>query len=110
MLSKKDLITINMEFHNGKVMNQGSLDYTIDYIRRSNNWLKSAAFLARAILIDHIFEDGNKRTAAAVIMTYMEMNSIHFNPDRVSKLILQVIIKNITDIRKIERMIKNVIE
>jgi len=110
MLSKKDLITINMEFHNGRVMNQGSLDYAIDYIRRSNNWLKSSAFLARAILIDHIFEDGNKRTAAAVIMTYMEMNSIHFNPDRVSKLILQVIIKNITDIRKIERLIKNVIE
>ena len=80
MLSRKDIIEINREFSSGKLMNGGSLDYAIKENERSRNWLRTAAIFTRAILIDHAFEDGNKRTAAAVIMMIMDMNNIWFAP------------------------------
>ena len=110
MLSKKDIITLNQELHTGRVINESSLDYAIESTRKSKNWLKTAAMLTRAILIDHVFEDGNKRTAAAVIMVYFQTNNIHYNPDNVNKIVVQMLKKNITNMRTIERLIKNVIE
>ncbi len=110
MLSKKDLITANKQFHTGKIANESSLDYALDNAKKTKDWIKAAAYLVRAILIDHAFEDGNKRTAAAVIMAYLEFNSLYYNPDKVSKLVIQLLKKNITDTRKIARMIQNVIE
>lgn len=110
MLSKKDLINANRNFHTGKLVNESSLDFALASARKTKDWLKAVAFLVRAILIDHAFEDGNKRTAAAVIMTYLEMNNLYYNPDRVSKVVIQLLKKNITDTRKIERIIQNVIE
>ena len=64
MLSKKDVIEINREFHSGKIVNEGSLDYAIETTKRSKNWLRSAAYLVRAVLIDHAFEDGNRKKRA----------------------------------------------
>lgn len=110
MLSKKDVILINQEFDAGKFINESSLDYAIDMTRRSKNWLKSAALLVRAILIDHVFEEGNKRTTAAVIMTYLEMNGFHSSPNKVASVVVRILKQNITDTRKIERLIKNAIE
>ena len=63
MLNEKDLIGINSRFSNGNVVNRNSLDYTINLVKRTNNWVKQLANIVRAILIDNIFEDGNKRTA-----------------------------------------------
>lgn len=110
MLSKKDLIAINQEFHNGSVVNESSLDYVVSMTKRSKNWLKTAALLTRAVLVDHVFEDGNKRTAAAAIMACAEIQGVHCNPDRVNQLVIKVILKNVTDVRTIERLIKNAIE
>lgn len=110
MLSKKDIIVINQEFNTGKLMNEGSLDFAIGMTKKSKNWLKSTAILTRAILIDHVFEDGNKRTTAAVILTYLDMNNFNYNEDKLGQIIITMLKKNITDIRKIERLIKNVSE
>lgn len=110
MLTPKDIIAINEEFHTGKISNQASLDYALEMIQNSRNWLKSSALLMRAILVDHVFEEGNKRTAAAVVMTYAEIHGLYCNPDKLNSVIVRVIVKNITDIRTIERMIKHAIE
>jgi len=107
MLSKKDIIAINQELHNGRIMNESSLDYAISMTKRSKNWLKTAAILARAILVDHVFEDGNKRTATAVILGRADMADVSCDPDKVNKAVVMIILKNITDIRTIERLIKN---
>ena len=109
MLSKKDIIAMNTEFDQGKVVNEGSLDYAIAMTRRSRNWLKAAALLVRAILIDHVFQDGNKRTSAAVIMAYLDFQGFHFDPKKVDEVVVEILEHNITDIRKIERKIKNAI-
>ena len=105
MLSKKDVIEINKTFHTGKLANESSLEFALAQTYRSKNWLKTAAVLARAILIDHVFEDGNKRTAAGVIMTIMQMNNLSFSPQKMDVIIINITKNNITSIREIEKEI-----
>lgn len=107
MLSKKDIIVINQEFHTGKIANESSLDFGLAQVQRSKNWLKTAAILSRAILIDHVFEDGNKRTAAGVIAGIMEMNDIAYSADKINKAVLRITKQNITKIKEIEKVIAN---
>lgn len=105
MLSKKDIIVTNREFHTGKIANEGSFDFAVAEVQRSKNWLKTAAILSRAILIDHVFEDGNKRTAAGVMMTLMRMNNIMFIPEKIDSIVVEITKKNITKIKDIEKVI-----
>jgi prophage maintenance system killer protein len=107
MLSKKDIIEINKNFSTGMMMNESSLDYAVRVNGRSKNWLKSAAIFTRSILIDHVFEDGNKRTSAAVIMLLMELNNIRFDPEEIPKIVVKILRKNITSITETERCIKD---
>ena len=109
MLSTKDIIEINKELSNGVIINQSSLDFAVKTTARSKNWLKTAAIFTRAILIDHVFEDGNKRTSATVIMLLMEMNNIQFNAEVIPKIITKILKKNITNIIEIERCIKDAV-
>lgn len=107
MLSKKDVINVNQAFHTGKLSNESSLDYAISLTNRSKNWLRTCAVLGRAIIIDHAFEDGNKRTAAGIIMAVMEMNNIAYSEQRVYLSVLQIAKKNLRSLIKIEEVIKN---
>ena len=108
MLSKKDIIELNKTFHTGKLSNESSLDFALSQVHRSKNWLKTAAVLSRAILIDHVFEDGNKRTAAGMITGIMEMNSISFSPERVDEAVINIARNNTTSIKQIEKVITHV--
>lgn len=110
MLTRKDLISINRQFSSGHIRNESSLDFVLKQTYRSNYWFKTMCLLARTILIDHVFEDGNKRTAAAVIMAYLDMNSYHYNPDSISRAVLRIAKSSIRDTNKIGRIIKNAIE
>ncbi len=110
LLSKKSIIGINEEFDKGHVVNENSLEYALELARKSENWLKSLAVLVRAILIDHIFEDGNKRTAAAVIVSWLEMENLHGDMDQINRLIVKILKKNITSLNEIMELIKNATE
>lgn len=105
MLNKKDIIEINKDHHTGKLSNESSLDFAVSQVYRSKNWLKTTAILARAILIDHVFEDGNKRTAAGVIAGIMEMNNMNYNPEKVTQIVVRITKENITSIKQIEKVI-----
>lgn len=109
MLSSKDIIEINKSFSTGKLINESSLDYAVKTNLRSKNWLRSAAIFTRSILIDHAFEDGNKRTAAAVIMLLMDINKIQFKPEEIPRLVVKILRKNITSIKEIERCVKDAV-
>jgi len=110
MLSEKDLIAINNKFSNGNVMNKNSLKYAVSQVKRTNSWIKQAAYLTRAILCDHLFENGNKRSTAVVIIYYLDENGYDYNTDNINKLIIKIIKQNIININKIERLIENVIK
>jgi hypothetical protein len=110
VLSKKDIISLNQHFHDGTILNEGSLDYAISLARKTTNWSKSLAYLVRSILLDNVFEEGNKRTTALLILTYSSMLGYDITDKKISTLIKSVVLLKIIDLRKIEEMIKGVTE
>ena len=109
IISANDIIEINKKFDKGHVVNKSSLDFAISSSDRSKDWITQLAYLVRAILIDHIFEEGNKRTATALISSVLELHKIAYDPIRIDKLIIQIVINNIIDLTLIRRLIKDVI-
>jgi len=109
-LTKKDIMALNELFDKASFHNEASLEFALSYAKRSENWTKALAYLTRAILIDHVFEEGNKRTAALLIKTYAECEGHSTYDDKVVKLIKQIILKNITSIARIEDLIKDAIK
>ncbi|MFH1682319.1 MAG: Fic family protein [Candidatus Woesearchaeota archaeon] len=108
-LTQKDILAINEKFEDGRIHNEASLDFALSYAKKTENWIKALAYLTRAILIDHVFEDGNKRTAALLIESYAEYEGHQTYPDKVPLLIKKLLLKNTISLRKIEEMIKDVI-
>jgi len=51
------------------------------------------AYLTRAILIDHVFEEGNKRTVALLIKSYAEYEDRKTYNDKIIILIKDVILR-----------------
>ena len=109
MIEEQGIISINKQFDKGNVINKGSLDFALSSAKRSKNWLKQLSIITRAILIDHVFEEGNKRTASALIMSTMETYKIAYDPYEVDRIIIKILKENITSINKIQRLIKNAI-
>ena len=106
-LTKKDIIALNQQFEDGSLHNEASLDFALGYAKKTENWTKALAFLVRAILIDHVFREGNKRTAAILIKSYTEYEGHKIYDDEILKSIKKILLKNITSIAEIEDMIKN---
>jgi len=109
MLTKKALIDLNKEFDLGKIINESSLDFALSNANTTKDWIKQLAYIVRAIIIDHTFSEGNKRTAAALIMATIEDRKLSYDPFKIDSLIITIINKNITNISHIRRMIKDVI-
>ncbi|MBI2146321.1 Fic family protein [Candidatus Woesearchaeota archaeon] len=110
MLTKKDIITLNLEFHQGNIRNQNSLDFALDQASKTRDWLKATAYLTRSIIVDHVFEDGNKRTAAAVIAAMVHMHDFDFNQEGIDKIVIDLAKKSPQDIRKIARLLKHALQ
>jgi len=108
MFNEKDVVRLNKLFHNGTIRNKSSLSFALSSIKNKGS-LEQLAYLIRAITVDHVFEDGNKRTAAVLITAYFTEFEIGFDKEKITKAILDIASKNITDINQIKRMIKNVI-
>jgi len=109
-LNKKDIIALNQEFEDGTLHNEASLDFALSYARRTENWTKALALIVRAILIDHVFQEGNKRTAALLIKSYAEFEGYKTYDDKILKLIKDILVKNISGITRIEELIKDAIK
>jgi prophage maintenance system killer protein len=108
-ISKETLIRVNQGF-GGNLRNDSSLDYAIDI--QSNTKLgdyKKLAYLLRAILVDHPFSDGNKRTAMFICLSFAEENKKQVDRDLLLEQIISIAKNNITEIRNIEWRIKNCI-
>jgi len=110
VLTKKDIIALNQQFDEGKLHNESSLDFALGYAKKTENWTKALAYLVRAILLDHVFEEGNKRTAALLIKAYAEYEGHKTYDDRIIKLIKTILLKNQTSIIIIEDMIKDAVK
>lgn len=109
MLTLNDLIEINKEFDKGKIINKSGLEFAMDEANRSKDWITQLAYLIRGIVADHAFEEGNKRTGAAILMAYCMAHKKEYDLYKVDRIIRDLAQKKVTDISKIRRMIKNAI-
>jgi prophage maintenance system killer protein len=110
MINKKDIIAINQRFDKGNFDNESSLDYALSHLKHQISWTKQLAYIIRAILIDHVFEEGNKRTACAVLIAHVDLNSCKINEKKALDIIKRVVLKNITSISNIQEMIEDAIQ
>lgn len=73
-ISKEDLLRINKGF-DGNLRSGSSLDFVLEQLgNKKLGEYKKLAHLMRAILIDHPFSDGNKRTATFLAFAFVEEN------------------------------------
>ena len=109
-IGKEDLLQINAGF-GGRLRNDASLDFAIQ--QQSNAKLgpyRKLAYLWRAILVDHPFTDGNKRTAMFIALAFASENKKEADRDLLLHHTLSIASKNLTNIRQIEWRLKNAIK
>jgi len=109
-ISKEDLIRINLGFE-GNIRSGSSIEYAFDKLEDKKLGIyKKLAYLWRAILVDHPFSDGNKRTAAFVAFAFASENKKQVDKDLLLHHIVSIAKQNIIDIRNIEYRLKNAIK
>jgi prophage maintenance system killer protein len=67
------------------------------------------SYLVRAILVDHPFSDGNKRTAMYICLAFSEENNKQVDRELLLHHIVSIAKQNITEINNIEWRMKNAI-
>lgn len=103
-----ELVKINKRFGSGKVINSSRIEFAESALEKTKNWQEQAAYIIRAIVVDHAFEDGNKRTAAAYLSGLLEILKIPYDPFKIDKIVL-MLAKGTRSVDKIRKMIKNAI-
>ena len=109
-ISKEDLTRINHGF-GGNLRSDSSIDFALEM--QDNKKLgsyKKLAYLLRAILVDHPFSDGNKRTAIFIALSFADEHKKQTNMDLLTHQIVSIAKNNIIDIRNIEWRLKNAIK
>ena len=109
-ISKEDILRINQGF-GGNLRSDSSIDFAIEMQKNKElGSYKKLAYLWRAILVDHPFSDGNKRTAAFISFAFAEEYKKQVDRDLLIHHIISISKKNITEIKNIEWRIKNAIK
>jgi len=108
-IGKEDLLRINKGFGGG-LRSDSSIDYALEQQENMRfGFYKKLAYLWRAILVDHPFTDGNKRTAIFLAYAFAEENGKQADGDLILHHAVAIAKQNIADIRKIERRLENAI-
>ncbi|HKZ34237.1 MAG TPA: Fic family protein [Candidatus Nanoarchaeia archaeon] len=108
-ISKEDLLRINGAF-GGNLRSDSSLDYALDKLKNKKlGSYKKLAYLTRAILVDHPFSDGNKRTAAYAALRLANELGKKVNMELLAHHLASIAKGNIHDIKNIEWRLKNAI-
>ena len=108
-IGKEELLRINVGFGGG-LRSGSSIDFALDM--QDNEKLggyKKLAYLFRAIIVDHPFNDGNKRTAMYLALKFAEENRKRVDRDLLLQQIVSIAKNNETEIRNIERRLKNAV-
>jgi len=105
-VTKDEVIKINKRL-GGSLSRDGSLDFAIDIAsKEKRNPYKKIAYLIRAIIIDHPFTDGNKRTALEIAVKKLYNCKITCDVNKLTKALIKIAKNNIHQVIKIERMLR----
>ncbi len=91
----------------GSFANEASLDFALSVLKERKSWLFNLSYLVRSILMDHVFRDGNKRTALLLIQMVLDEQDLVGDKQKLYVGIITLIKKNVTNTNKIMRVIKN---
>jgi len=109
-IRKDNLIRVNCGFGGG-LRNDASLDFALEKQEDSNLGIyKKLAYLLRAILVDHPFSDGNKRTASFVCLAFANEENLQTDQELLAHQVTTIAKKNITNIRTIVDRIKTAVK
>jgi len=106
-LTKKDIVKINQRFSEGYFENESSLNFALSMLKQNIAWTKKLAYLVRAVLLDHAFTDGNKRTACAVLLTVTDLNGYKIEEKTAISIIKKIVLNHVNSIQNIQGMIEN---
>lgn len=110
MWTKDEIVELNKSVGgSGKLINEGSLDFAVSAQERSKDWLLQLAHVARALLVDHAFEDYNKRAAVAAMLATFEEMKLAYDPYAVDNLVTRIAKKNVRNVKTIRSMIRDVV-
>ena len=108
-ISKEDLLRINQGF-GGNLRSDSSLDFAINVQQNKKlGQYKKIAYIMRAILVDHPFSDGNKRTAMFLTLNFAEQNKKLVERELLLHHIVSIAKQNITIIKNIEQRLRSCI-
>ncbi|MFA5020002.1 MAG: Fic family protein [Candidatus Pacearchaeota archaeon] len=109
-IGKEDLLRINKGF-GGNLRSGSSIDYAFYMLgNKKLGFYKKLAYFWRAILVDHPFSDGNKRTAAFLAYALASENKKRvIDRELLMEHIVSIAKHNETNIRNIEYRLKNII-
>lgn len=109
-IGKEDLLRVNEGF-GGNLRSGSSLDFAIEKINNPKlGFYTKLAYLWRAILVDHPFSDGNKRTAVFLAYGLAEENKKQvIDTELLVNHAVSIARNNITNIRQISWRLKNAI-
>ena len=109
-IRKIDIVRINSGF-GGSLRSSSSLDFAL-YMQLNEKLgqYKKLAYLLRAILVDHPFSDGNKRTATFIVLSFAEENKKKVDNDLLLHHVISIAKQNIINIRNIEWRMRNAIK
>lgn len=93
----------------GRVINDSSFEFALSSANRTKDWVMQLAYLLRSIVVDHVFEDGNKRTGAAIFVAYAKDNNKRYDIYKIDRIVRDLSQNKIKDLEKLRRRIKNAI-
>ncbi len=101
-ITLKDLVEVNKRL-GGDLRSDSSLSFAESMCRNNKSAYRKVSVWTRAIVVDHPFTDANKRTALYVIAELVSIKT----QKKMARAIERIASKNITDLKKLEEMIKN---
>lgn len=111
MWTKHEIVELNKNVGGtGWLINESNLDSAVSAQDQTKDWLLQLAYVVRALLVGHAFEDYNKRTTVAVMLTTFEELKLPYDPYAVDNLVTRIARKRIRNVRTIRSMIRDVIQ
>ena len=111
IIEKERIKWINDKY-GGSLRSDAEIETALD-LGKGKSIYRKIAYLWRAILVGHPFTDGNKRTALVIALAIIENCKIITSEnikERIMSEIKKISSGNITDVNRIERLVRYAIE
>lgn len=102
---RNKIVKINQDL-GGTLVRPNSLDYACDRFKDEKSIFRKNAYLIRALVIDHPFDDFNKSTAVSITLQEFNKHGIKCKENTYLKGMVRIAKNNVSDINKIESKLR----